>query len=81
LPAAEYNRTMLRIPDKCRLLHGPYHAPALHVGARTDCNLRGMVKITSWTSAGISWLHCLPLSSMGHPVLLLNDELARTVGS
>ena len=23
------------IPEKCRLLHGPYHAPSLHRGDRT----------------------------------------------
>jgi hypothetical protein len=80
LAAAAYNRTMPRtIPDKCRLLHGPYRPPRLHVGARTDCLMRGTVVITSWTDARISWPRCLPLQTKGHPSLLLDDELARAV--
>src|SRR5260370_41255720 len=46
---------MPRIPDKHKLLHGPYRPPRLYVGAVADCNLRGTVVITSWTKALISW--------------------------
>jgi hypothetical protein len=56
---------MPRIPEKCRLLHGPYQPPRLHVVDRADCNLRGTVKITSWTDAKISWPRCLPVSRSG----------------
>jgi hypothetical protein len=70
---------MPRIPDKCRLLHGPYCPPRLHVGARTDCNLRGTVVITSWTDARISWPRCRPPEGKSHPSLLVEDELARAV--
>jgi hypothetical protein len=37
--------TMPRAPDKCRLLHGPYHAPSLHLGDRTGSLMRGVVVI------------------------------------
>jgi hypothetical protein len=67
------------VPDKCRLLHGPYQAPALRVGDRTECLMRGAVVITSWTDAIISWPRCLPVASKGHPSLLLDAELARAV--
>jgi hypothetical protein len=67
------------ILDKQRLLHGPYQAPALRVGDRTECLLRGTVVITSWTAARISWPRCLPVASKGHPSLLLDTELARAV--
>jgi hypothetical protein len=70
---------MPRTPDKCRLLHGPYHAPALRWGDRADCLLRGAVVITSWTDARISWPQCRPLQGRSHPSLLLDDELARAV--
>jgi hypothetical protein len=42
---------MPRIPDKCRLLHGPYRPPRLQVGDCAFCHLRGTVVITSWTDA------------------------------
>jgi len=45
---------MPRIPDKCRLLHGPYHAPTLRRSDCTDCLMRGTLVITSWTDARIS---------------------------
>jgi hypothetical protein len=68
------------IPDKCRLLHGPYHAPALHHGDRASCHLRGTVKITTWTDARISWPRCRSLETpQGGSGLLLDDELARAV--
>jgi hypothetical protein len=79
MPATEYNRTMPRTLNKYLLLHGPYRPPRLHIGARTDCQLRGTVVITSWTDARISWPRCLPLQSKGHPSLLLDYELARAV--
>ena len=41
------------IPDKCRLLHGPYWPPALRVGDRADCLMHGTVVITSWTDGRI----------------------------
>lgn len=41
------------------LLHDPYQAPRLPVGARTLCLLRDCeVVITSWSDAPISWLGC-----------------------
>src|SRR5258707_5870441 len=67
------------IPDKCRLLHGPYRPPRLNVGDRTDCLMRGTVVVTSWSDARISWPRCLPVQSKSHPSLLLDDELARAV--
>ena len=37
-----------------QLLHGPYQAPRLQIGARTYCLLRDcLVTITSWTDAPI----------------------------
>jgi hypothetical protein len=70
---------MPRQPEKCRLLHGPYQAPALRAGDRTDCLLRGTVVITSWTDARISWPRCRRPVGKSHPSLLLDDELARAV--
>jgi hypothetical protein len=70
---------MTCVPEKCRLLHGPYRPPRLRVGARTDCNVRGTVVITSWADARISWPRCRPLEGKGHPSLLVDDELARAV--
>jgi hypothetical protein len=58
---------MPRIPEKCRLLHGPYDPPPLKRGDRADCYLRGTVKIISWTAARISWPRCLPLNLKGQP--------------
>jgi hypothetical protein len=71
---------MSSIPDKCRLLHGPYHAPALRRGDRATCHVRGTVLITTWTHARISWPRCRALGTRGGGRgLLLDDELARAV--
>jgi hypothetical protein len=70
---------MPRIPEKCRLLHGPYHAPPLQRGDRATCHLRGTVKITSFTAARISWPRCRAVESKGGSGVLLDDELARAV--
>jgi hypothetical protein len=29
------------VPDRAKLLHGPYHPPPLRVGDRATCELRG----------------------------------------
>jgi hypothetical protein len=65
--------------DKCRLLHGPYQAPALRVGDRADCLMPGTVVITSWTDARINWPRCRRPVGNSHPSLLLDGELARAV--
>src|SRR6516162_8028198 len=65
------------MPDKCRLLQGPYQAPAPRVSDGADCLMRGTVLITSWTDARISWPRCRRPQSKSHPSLLLDTELAR----
>jgi hypothetical protein len=68
------------IPEKCRMRHGPYHAPPFKRGDRATCHFRDCdVKIIGWTDARIAWPRCLPVNSKGHPSLLLDDELARAV--
>jgi hypothetical protein len=69
---------MPRIPDQGRLRHGPYDPPALRVGDRADCLMRGAVVVTSWTDARILWPRC-KRQGKSHPSLLLHDELARAV--
>jgi hypothetical protein len=66
-------------PDKCRLLHCPYQAPALRVGDRADCLMRGTVDITSWTDARISGPRCRRAEGKSYPSLLLDTELGRAV--
>ena len=41
--------------------------------------MRGMVVITSWTNARISWARCRRVECKSHPSLLLDGELARAV--
>jgi hypothetical protein len=68
-------------PDRVRLLHGPYRAPALRKGDRTTCLLRnGPVVVTSWTDARIPWPRCRALDRTGGGSgILLDEELARAV--
>jgi hypothetical protein len=66
------------IPDKCCLLDGTYQVPALHVGDRADCRMRGTVVLMSWTDARIPWPRC-KRQGKSHPSLLLDDEPARAV--
>jgi hypothetical protein len=43
------------VPDNCRVLFGPYDAPALRRGDRATCLVRdGEVVITSWSDGRIS---------------------------
>jgi hypothetical protein len=37
------------------------------------------VVVTAWTDAPISWPPALPVGAMGHPTILVNQELARAV--
>src|SRR5947207_708658 len=72
----------MRKPVRLRpaLLFGPYVAPALDVGDRAHCLLRGPdVVITSWSLAGIPWPRCQADGRKGGSGLLLNKELARAV--
>jgi hypothetical protein len=41
--------------DIIRLLHGPYEAPRVKRGGFLACDLRGKVKVGSWSIAPISW--------------------------
>ncbi len=69
---------MPRIPEKCRLLHGPYYAPPLSRGDRATCLLRDAdVVITGWTSARIAWPRCQTVGVKGGSGVLLDEELAR----
>jgi hypothetical protein len=69
-----------RTEDRIRLLHGPYHAPALSVGDRANCLYRNCdVIVTSWTDAPISWPRCKRTIGKGHPSLLVDAELVRAI--
>jgi hypothetical protein len=46
---------MPRIPEKCRLLHGPYHAPRCQLGKRLRCRIRGRVVVKRISAGPISW--------------------------
>jgi hypothetical protein len=66
--------------DRVKLLHEPYRAPRVQVGEQADCLYRDCpVVVTGWTDARFSWPRALPVGRMGHPSVLVNDELARTV--
>jgi hypothetical protein len=67
--------------DRVKLLHGPYRAPALHIGDRATCLLRDCdVVITGWSDAPISWPRCRALDSGGGGSgLLLAGDLLKAV--
>jgi hypothetical protein len=68
------------IDDRVKLLHGPYRAPRLRVGARAMCLYRDcLVVVTSWTDGLISWPRGLPVGRMGHPSIVVTEELARAI--
>jgi hypothetical protein len=47
---------MRGVPDKFRLLHGPYEPPPLRKGDRTTCLYRDAdAVITGWSGGRISW--------------------------
>ncbi len=57
-----------RVPDKYRLLHGPYEPPPLRKGDRTTCLYRDAdVVITGWSDGPIRWPRCRALGRRGGP--------------
>jgi len=70
----------MRNTDRHRLLHGPYHPPALRRGDRATCLLRDAeVVITGWSAGRIAWPRCQRLGTRGGSGLLVDEELARAV--
>jgi hypothetical protein len=67
--------------ERVALLHGPYHAPALRKGDRTNCLYRDCeVVVTSWTDAPIPWPRCRSVEhKRSGPGLLVDDELLRAI--
>ena len=69
-----------RVPDKYRLLHGPYEPPPLRKGQRTTCLYRdALVVVTSWSDGRIPWPRCRAIGHRGGSGLLVGDELARAI--
>jgi hypothetical protein len=73
----------MTVPDRVKLLFGPYQPPRLERGDRAYCLYRDtIVVVTSWTDAPIPWPRCRALDSPGGGSgLLVDDELARAVRS
>jgi hypothetical protein len=71
----------MTVPDRVKLLFGPYQAPRLQRGDRAHCLYRDtIVVVTSWTGAPTPWPRCRALDSPGGGSgLLVDDELARAV--
>jgi hypothetical protein len=68
-----------RVPNKFRLLHGPYEPPPLRKGDRVTCLYRDAVVVTSWSGGRIPWPRCRALSVRGGSGLLVCEELAQAV--
>src|SRR5262245_57587741 len=69
-------------PAKTRLLHGPYKAPPVHVGARVTCAYRdALCVVTSISNARIPWPRgrVADAPSGGGSGLLVFGDLARAV--
>jgi hypothetical protein len=57
---------MRRVPDKYRLVHGPYEPPPLRQGGRATSLYRDtLVVITAWSGGRISWPRCRALGVRG----------------
>lgn len=66
--------------ERFKLLHGPYHPPALRKGDRATCLYRDSdVIITGWSHGPIAWPRCRALGTKGGAGLLVDEELARAV--
>src|SRR5439155_8343335 len=66
--------------DCQRLLYGPYKAPPLERGDRTECWYRDCdVRITTWTDARLPWPRCSVPGQRGGSGLLINEELVRAI--
>jgi hypothetical protein len=51
----QQDHAMPCIPDKCRLLHGPYRPPTCSLGKRLRCRIRGRVVVKRISAGPISW--------------------------
>ena len=71
---------MPEVPDRVKLLSGPYLVRPYQPGARVRCLFRRcQVAVTSWTEAPLSWPTGLPVSGRGHPSLIVTEELRRAI--
>jgi hypothetical protein len=69
-----------RVPDKFRLLHGPYEPPVLRQGEPSSCLYRDAdVVITGWSDGRVSWPRCRALGVRGGSGLLVREGLARAI--
>ncbi len=67
---------MLSIPDKCRLLHGPYRSPICALGKRLKCRIRGRVEVKRIGAGPIFW----PQAVVGrNRAFMLCGDLVRAV--
>jgi hypothetical protein len=67
---------MPHIPDKCRLLHGPYRPPTCALGKRLRCRIRGRVEVKRISAGPISW----PQTIVGRArAFILCGDLVRAV--
>jgi len=72
------------IPDRVKLLFGPYHPPPLKKGDLAACLYRDAdVIVTAWSDAPLSWPRGYAPSATqgGGPGLIVEDELARALRS
>jgi DNA-binding Xre family transcriptional regulator len=62
--------------ERYKLLHGPYQPPAVGIGDRLQCELRGDVVVKAWSDAIIPW-PCVRIG--GRPGFILCGDLVRAV--
>jgi hypothetical protein len=69
------------VPDRCRLLFGPYRPPRLRPRDRATCLARDCDVVVTGLSAGrIAWPRCRALGTHGGGSgILVDEELARAV--
>jgi DNA-binding Xre family transcriptional regulator len=61
--------------DRLKLRFGPYSPPAVHVGDWIECEVRGEVRVGSWSDGRIPWPR---VRGIGHGMILCGD-LARAL--
>jgi hypothetical protein len=82
LPRLTRGIAVTTLPERFRLLHGPYTAPAVRRGGRLNCLVRDCeVVVTSWTDARLPWPRGYPSAGSGPrgSGLVVEGELARAV--
>ncbi len=71
----------MKLSERIKLLHGPYRSPRVRRGDVMFCEIRGSVRVTSFTNGPIPWPRALILGHgrRGKPAMVICGDLLQAI--